>query len=267
MPVPPSREPFAPVHADAGWLAPSRLSRSIDGPVVRGVAALLLCTCASGAAAQFSGTLSAVTDYRYRGVAFSDREPAAQAGLTYDDPSGWFVGAFGSTVRLTPPGQGSANLQTIVYAGYATRLASGISVEAGGDYSMFAGSSGLNYGEVFVGAAAENLSTRLYFSPHYFGQSSNAVYGELDVSQPLIDRVRLHLHVGLLRYRYDSPRGPPYRSQPAQTVVDGRIGLRFDLDVLQLEIAWVGVSNHGAAYLITGGSSPNGVVASVSLPF
>ena len=231
--------------------------------MLRGVATLLFYTCASGAAAQFSGTLSAVTDYRYRGITFSDERPAAQAGLTYDDPSGWFAGAFGSTVRLAPPGGTRANVQAIAYAGYATRLSSGVSVEAGGDYSVFAGSSGLNYGEVFVGAATENWSARIYYAPRYFGQSSNAVYGEVNASQPLIDRVLLRVHVGLLRYRYDNPYGP----ETAQNIVDGRIGLRFDLDVLHLEIAWVGVSNHTAAYFITGGYSPNGFVASVSLPF
>jgi uncharacterized protein (TIGR02001 family) len=72
--------------------------------VLRG-AALLLCAAAQSATAQLSGTLSAVSDYRYRGVTFSDRRPAAQAGLAYDDPSGWYAGAFGSTVRLgSPPG-------------------------------------------------------------------------------------------------------------------------------------------------------------------
>ena len=53
----------------------------------------------------------------------------------------------------------------------------------------------------------------------------------------------------------------------SQNVFDGRIGLRADLDLFQLEIAWVGVSNHTAAYLITGRSSPNGVVAAVSFSF
>jgi uncharacterized protein (TIGR02001 family) len=231
--------------------------------VLRGVATLLLYTCAGGAAAQFSGTLSVVSDYRYRGITFSDQRPAAQAGLAYDDPTGWFAGGFGSTVRLAPPLGTPANLQGIVYAGYAARISSGVNVEAGGDYTAFAGSSGLNYGEVFVGGAIENLSARIYYSPRYFGESSNAVYGEINASQPLVDRVRLHLHAGLLHYRYDNP----YRTQPAQNIVDGRIGLRVDLDLLQLEIAWVGISNHGAAYFITGGGSPNGVVASVSVPF
>jgi uncharacterized protein (TIGR02001 family) len=235
--------------------------------VLRGVATLLLYTCASGAAAQFSGTLTAVSDYRYRGITFSDGKPAAQGGVTYDDPTGWYAGAFGSTVRFSPSGGSSANLQAIVYAGYAARLPSGVSLEAGGDYSVFAGSSDLNYGEVFVGGATENLNARIYYSPRYFGQSSNAIYGEINASQPLIDRVRLHLHVGLLRYRYDDPYGPRYGPQSAQNIVDGRIGLRFDLDLLQVEVAWVGVSNHGAAYPITGSTSSNSVVASVSLPF
>ena len=141
-------------------------------------------------------------------------------------------------------------------------------MEAGGDYSAFAGANELNYGEVFVGGATENLSARIYYSPRYFGQSSNAVYGEINATQPLIDRVRLHVHAGFLRYRYESPYGSCLvRHPPTQNVVDGRIGLRVDLDLFQLEIAWVGVSNHTAAYLITGSSSPNGVVASLSLSF
>jgi uncharacterized protein (TIGR02001 family) len=211
--------------------------------------------------------LSAVSDYRYRGITFSDLGPAAQAGLTYDDPKGWYAGAFGSTVRLAPPGRSNANFQAIVYAGYATRLPSGITVEAGGDYSAFAGSSDLNYGEVFIGGAIENLNARFYYAPRYFGQAPRAIYGEINATQPLIDRVGLHVHAGFLRYSYDSPYLPLYGIAPTHNVVDGRIGLRADLDVVQVEIAWVGVSNHAAAYQITGRRSPNGVVAAVSFSF
>lgn len=193
--------------------------------------------------------------------------PAAQAGVTYDDPKGWYVGAFGSTVRLKPPGGTSSYFQGIAYAGYATRLAAGISVEAGGDYVAFAESHELNYGEVFLGAATDNVSARVYYSPRYFGESSNAVYGEINATQPLTDRIRLHLHAGFVRYRYESPYGIEFREETMQRVLDGRVGLRLDLDPFQLELAWVGVSNHTAAYLITGSSSPNGVVASLSLAF
>ena len=38
------------------------------------------------------------------------------------------------------------------------RLPSGVSLEAGGDYSVFAGANDLSYGEVFVGGANENFN-------------------------------------------------------------------------------------------------------------
>ena len=235
--------------------------------MLRGAATLLLCACASGAAAQISGTLSGVSDYRYRGNTLSDRMPAAQAGLTYDDPVGWYVGAFGSTVRIKTPRGPSSYFQAIAYAGYVKRLSSGISVEAGGDYSAFAGADDLGYGEVFVGAATDSLNARVYYSSRYFGEFSKAGYGEINATQPLFERVRLHLHAGILRYHYETPYLPSFRAQRLQTAYDGRIGLRIDLDPFQLEVAWVGISDHTAAYLITGSSSPNTVVASLSLSF
>jgi len=235
---------------------------------LRGVATLVLCACAGSAAGQVSGTLSGVTDYRYRGNTLTDRRPAAQVGLAYDDPTGWYGGVFGSQVRLKPPGGESSYFQAIAYGGYATHVAQGLSVELGGDYAAFAAANDLNYGEFFVGAATESVNARIYYSPRYFGESSSAVYGEIDATQPLLDRVRLFAHAGYLRYRYESPYGlvPPHGDY-TQRVWDGRIGARIDLDPFQLEVAWVGVSSHFAAYLITGATSPNGIVASLSLSF
>ena len=234
---------------------------------VLGGAALLICAAAESVSAQLSGTLAGVTDYRYRGVTFSDRKPAAQAGLTYDDASGWYVGALGSTVRLDPPGGASSKFQVIGYAGYAVRLASGVSLEVGGDYAAFSGATDLNYGEVFIGAATENLTARIHYSPRYFGTSSDSIYGEINATHPLTDTLRLHVHLGFLRYRYDYPYGYLYGLTPTKNVIDGRIGLRTDIDRVQLEVAWVGVSDHSAAYFVTGRTSPNGVVATLSISF
>jgi uncharacterized protein (TIGR02001 family) len=241
--------------------------RFTDGEVGRAVAAVLIGVFAGSAAAQLSGTAAAVTDYRYRGVTFSDRRPAAQAGLAYDDASGWYAGAFGSTVRLDPPGPAAASFQVIAYGGYAARLASGVSFEAGGDYSAFSGANDFNYGELFVGASAQNLSARIHYSPRYFGTASSGVYGEVNASHPLIDSVRLQAHVGFLRYRYHFPYGSLHGVKPTKNIFDGRIGVRADVDRFELEVAWVGVSNHYAGYYITGRKSPNGVAASVSIAF
>jgi len=227
---------------------------------VRG-AAFIFCAFASSASAQFSGTLSVVSDYRYRGITLSDEKPALQGGLNYDGADGWYAGAFGSTVRLAPPaGNG---VQGIAFGGLAKRLPSGITLEGGGDYSVFSGAANDNYGEVFLGAATDNLSARIYYSPRYFGQAANAVYGELNASQPLVGAFRLLAHVGFLRAQYRSG----YNAAPRKTVVDGRVGVGADFGPFHAEAAWVAVSDGYAAYAITGSGSPNTVVVTLSFAF
>jgi uncharacterized protein (TIGR02001 family) len=228
---------------------------------LRGAATLLFCVFASGAGAQVSGTASVASDYRYRGITLSDRKPAAQLGVTIDDPVGWYAGVFGSTVRLAPPV--GSSVQAMAFAGLASRLSSGISVEVGGDYSAFTGARGYGYGEAYLGLAIENVSARIYYSPRYFGQQANAVYGEINGAHSLIDRVRIFAHMGYLASRSDSI----YGSRSDQRVWDGRIGLGFDFDLFQVELAWVGISASGVAYRITGGRSPNAVVLTLSRPF
>jgi uncharacterized protein (TIGR02001 family) len=228
---------------------------------LRGAAILVFCSLASGAAAQISGTASVVSDYRYRGFTLSDQKPAAQIAVTYDDPRGWYAGAFGSTVRLAPPA--GPNFQAIAFGGFASRLPSGLTLEAGGDYSAFTGAGSDDYAEIFLGAATENASGRIYYSPRYFGQPSNAFYGEINGSQPITASVRLVAHLGFLRSRYESG----YGTQSGQHVVDGRIGLAVDFDAFRLELAWVGVSAAGAAYRITGSHSPSTAVLTLSRSF
>jgi uncharacterized protein (TIGR02001 family) len=232
-----------------------------DRSAVRGAAKLLFCVFASGVDAQISGTASIVSDYRYRGITLSDQKPAAQIGLAYDSPLGWYAGAFGSTVRLAPPAGPGA--QAMAFAGYAARLPAGISIDVGGDYSAFTGAAGYKYGELYVGVARENLSARIYYSDRYFGQRVNAWYGELNAAQPLIDRVRLLAHVGFLNTHSYYPYGP----QVNQHVVDGRIGIGADVDLFHVELAWVGISTSYVAYGITGSSSPNTVVLTISRQF
>jgi uncharacterized protein (TIGR02001 family) len=197
-----------------------------------------------------------VSDYRYRGITLSDKNPAVQAGLNYDGPKGWYAGAFGSTVRLARPAGNGA--QGIVFGGFASRLPSGIALEVGGDYSIFSGATNYNYGEVYVGAATDNLGARVYYSPRYFGQGSNAVYGELNASQPLAGAFRLLAHVGFLRTQYQGGH---------LNVVDGRVGLGADFGSLHAEVAWVAVSADDAGYRVTGSSSPNTVVLTLSFAF
>ena len=260
MPVPPLRGRRVPAPAVARWPA-ARQPCIRERTALRGAVALLFSLFAAGVSAQISGTATIVSDYRYRGVTLSDQKPAAQVGISYDDPTGWYAGAFGSTVRLASPS--GPGVQAMGFAGYATRFPSGISLEAGGDYSVFTSATGSNYGEVFVGAAREGVSARIYYSPTYYGSHAYAVYGEFNGTQPLLDHLRMVAHVGMLSTRSTYVYGT--RSQ--QHVVDGRVGLSADLDLFRIEVAWVGISSAYVAYRFTGSSSPNTVVVTIARAF
>ena len=241
--------------------------RLVDSSAVRCAATLLLWAFVTGANAQISGTASIVSDYRYRGITLSDLKPAAQIGLTYDGPFGWYAGAFASTVRLAPPA--GPGIQAMAFTGFASRLTSDISVEAGGDYSAFTGAAGDDYGEAYLGVASDKLSARIYYSPRYYGQRASAWYGEINGAQPLTERVRLLAHVGFLITRTTDPYAPPVE----QHIVDGRIGLGADFDLFHVELVWVGLggsianNSANAGYRITGSSSPNTVVLTLSRQF
>ena len=96
--------------------------------------------------AQVSGSVAVVSDYLFRGVSLSEGRPAAQLNVNYDDASGWYAGGFASSVRLVAdPG---SHAQLIAYTGYARRLGSGLSFDAGASYAAFLQVAGYDYAEL-----------------------------------------------------------------------------------------------------------------------
>jgi uncharacterized protein (TIGR02001 family) len=206
-----------------------------------------------------SGSLTLVSNYRYRGVSLSHNDPAAQLAIVYDHAQGWYAGAFASTVEIGLSSK--RELQGIFFAGYARSTPSGLTWEVGADYSGFTGARSYAYPEVYVGAAYESVSGRLYYAPRYYGQDTSAIYGEINGATPLADRVRLLAHVGVFRNSGSNPYGLPGR------VFDAKLGLGFDFDRFNIELSWVGISSSYAEYPISGVRSRNGPVLTVSWLF
>ena len=225
--------------------------------------AVVLCFAlvAANVSAQVSGSLTLVSDYRFRGVSLSHNNPAAQLGVVYDDARGWYAGAFASTVQFAY--SSSRELQTITFLGYAWRLPSGLSSEVGADYSAFTGGRGYNYPEVYWGIAYENLSGRLYYAPRYFTQDSDAIYGEVNGAQPLLDRVRLLVHAGVLRNSTENV----YTGRAVHHVFDARVGVGVDFDQFSVQLNWVGSSSANAVYPVTSTRGRNAAVLSLFRSF
>jgi uncharacterized protein (TIGR02001 family) len=229
--------------------------------VFRHAVALWFALVAANVSAQVSGSLTLVSDYRFRGVSLSHNRPAAQLGAVYDDARGWYAGAFASTVQFAYPS--SRELQTIAFAGYVWRFPSGLSSEVGADYSAFTGAGGYSYPEAYWGIAYENLSARLYYAPRYFVHDSDAIYGEVNGVQPLLDRVRLLAHAGVLRNSSENA----YTGRDVHHVLDARIGVGVDFDQFSVQLNWVGSRSANAAYPVAGTRRQNGAVLSLFRSF
>ena len=227
----------------------------------RHAVALWFALIAANVSAQVSGSLTLVSDYRFRGVSLSHDKPAAQLGAVYDDARGWYAGAFASNVQFAYPS--SRELQTITFLGYVRRFPSGLSADVGADYSAFTGPGGYSYPEVYWGIAYENLSGRLYYAPRYFAHGSDAIYGEVNGSQPLLDRVRLLVHAGVLRNSSENI----YTGSAVHHVFDARVGVGVDFDQFSVQLSWVGSSSANAVYAVTGTRGRNAAVLSLSRSF
>lgn len=207
------------------------------GSAARAVAIFALLAVAD-ASAQVSGSVALVSDYLFRGVSLSEGRPAAQLNLTYDDESGWYAGAFASSVRFaTEPGN---HVQFIAYAGHAQRLGSGLSFDAGASYAVFTQFADYNYAELHAALASNDVSAQLSYSPNYFGRDVPSAYLEINANLSRFRGLAPFAHVGVLR---TLSAGPSYGPR---THLDGRLGVGYELDRVAVQLSW-GSSNRETA--------------------
>lgn len=201
------------------------------------IAFALLPLCLAGSAsAQMAISVTAESDYRFRGVSLSDEKPSLHLSLGYDGASGWYGGATAATVELEPDRRIA---QLLGYAGYAARAASGLGWELGATQAHFDGSSRYDYGEFYGGLNGQGWNARLYYSPSYFGRGVRTAYAELNGGWPQEGLLRLFAHVGALLPLGSSQGSPRNR-------YDLRLGVSAALVRSgEVQLAWVAASRGG----------------------
>lgn len=93
------------------------------------------------AAFDLSGSIVALSDYRFRGISRSDEDPALQGNLTLSHASGLYTGVTATTLR-TGGGPDFGDGEFDLYAGWRGALGRGFDLDAGLTYYAFAGASG-----------------------------------------------------------------------------------------------------------------------------
>jgi uncharacterized protein (TIGR02001 family) len=93
-------------------------------------------------AAELSGDVGLVSDYRFRGISLSSGQPAVQASLSLEGESGLHLGIWASTIR--DPGS-KTDAEVDLYAGYGVELSEEIGIDFMATYYAYPSDGESNY--------------------------------------------------------------------------------------------------------------------------
>ena len=147
-----------------------------------------------------SYNVGVVSDYRYRGISQSRLDPAVQGGVDYADKSGFYVGAWGSSIKwIKDAAGGDAPVEIDLYGGYKGTVGD-VAYDVGFLRYQYSGNTaGDNTNEVY-GAVTYGLFTAKYSHAvsnlFGFADSKNSGYLDLSAALDLGNGYSLTPHVG-----------------------------------------------------------------------
>jgi uncharacterized protein (TIGR02001 family) len=133
-----------------------------------------LCWLATtAAAADLKGNVGATTNYVFRGFTQSDNGPAIQGGVDYTHNSGFYAGAWASTVKFCNGGCDSG-LEADLYFGISFKLQNELVFDLGYIAYEYSNSNLDSAREIYLGARYQG------FSLTYYDGNDTADYSYLD---------------------------------------------------------------------------------------
>ncbi|RNF83612.1 TorF family putative porin [Montanilutibacter psychrotolerans] len=180
------------------------------------LAVLALVMAMTDAQAGIAGSVAVTSDYVFRGVSQTNREPALQGGIEFAPASGsgFYAGAWGSNVSwlsdLSAVGAPVSNsVELDAYAGYRGKLGQRVSYDVGALYYAYPGDypSGFNSpdtGEVLVGATVSLTDTASLGAKYShaitdlfgFADSDGSGYLDLSLNWQFVPGWTLNVHGG-----------------------------------------------------------------------
>lgn len=226
------------------------------------VAAALLAAVSLGPAlaiAQSSFSISALSDFRMRGLSYSEEKPVLQLAANHDFANGFYLGAFASQAKAAP-----SRLRAIgsLYAGIA-RGGPDFYWDAGVVRKLYGATRQYSYHEWYAGVGMERLSARLSYSPAYQGIGGRIAYAEVSGGYPLSERLDLSAHLGYLHGLKNSAYGYAH----AVDRPDWRIGLHAVEGDWSFQLAWSGTRRGAGIFPSWKNSATRGLVLGATRHF
>jgi len=195
------------------------------------LASVALAVSGVASAGELTGTITATSDYDFRGVTQTSGEPALQGSLDWAADSGLYLGAWASNVDFGPGDP--ADVELDVYAGFAGGAEDGLGYDVGIVYYTYPGASDYDYPEVYAGLSEGMFDAKVWLSWDGFATGKTSVYYEGNVNVPLPSDFGLTVHVG-----YSD--GPLFdTTEGFQSYFDYSIGFTKSFGHFDTELKWV----------------------------
>ena len=194
-------------------------------------AAFALCALPLPALAQVSSTVTLTSDYDFRGISQTARDPALQASLDWAGASGAYLGAWASNVDF---GRGTdASVELDLLGGYRGKFNDEATFDIGAVYYSFWGDGDdVPFGEIYAGIGYKMLSAKLWYAPDFSNSGETATYLEANATFPLPNDFGLAIHAGYSDGDYwDAVNGGGY--------LDYSLGLTKSVGKFSLALKWV----------------------------
>ena len=169
--------------------------------LTQGVAAALLLACGAVAHAEVTGTITAVSDYDFRGISLSAKDPALQGSIDWASEGGFYLGAWASNIDYGDDFDG--NIELDWYGGYAGETAGGLGWDVGLVYYTYPDSSGSNkkfgiraYPELYVGLSYKFFEIKQWYTNSYSGYHDDGWYTEGNLNFELPANFTASAHLG-----------------------------------------------------------------------
>lgn len=186
------------------------------------------------AQAQFSSTITAVSDYDFRGVSLSAKDPALQASADYAFSNGFAIGAWASNVDFGD----DATYELDLYANYTGKINDTFSWTAGITHYQWDSTVVGDYAEAFVGIGVGDFSAKHWYADDYGDLGVGAWYTEVNYSVSVSEAVSLGFHAG---FNY----GDYWDDFGGGDLVDYSVGLNYAAGNFTLGLKFTGTDASG----------------------
>lgn len=197
-------------------------------------AGALLVAGTAPAQAELSATVTAATDYDFRGITQTALDPAIQLGIDWAHENGIYAGLWGSNLDFGDGAEGS-DVEVDLILGYSASVTEGVDFDVGATYYLYLpDDDDIDYLELYAGLSQEIFSGKLWYSPDYGNSGDSAWYLDGNASFPLPREFALNLHLGYNAGDYwdDAENG-------VDEFFDYSIGIGRSFGRFDFELKWI----------------------------